>query len=199
MSALTKHSVDWQHMTALLYALNIISGGIPTRRESVEFIQREGLLTLRPEDHRPYDSQNEPSWQTDVAYARKDAVMLGLIDNSEWNSWELVRRGREYLNQTKKECLEGGIVVSRCCLWSTKLKWIFDPSYRPSSNDAKAPLKGQRAVLDIGEYEQLIEEKLKTATIEELAAKVSRLLGCNIPPANPSVAFAFRQYVYNSI
>jgi len=186
-------------MVVLLYALDTIQGGIPTRRQSVELIQREGLLTFRPEDHRPYDSQTEPSWQTDVAYARKDAVMLGFVDNSEWNSWELVRRGREYLTQTKKEAAEGVVTVGRCCLWSLKFKRIIDPSHRPSSTDAKAPPKGQRAALNMREYEELIEDKLKTATIDELAAKVSRLLGCSIPPKKPSVAFALRQYVLNSL
>jgi len=199
MSVLSKHSLDWQHMVVLLYALDTIQGGVPTRRESVEFIQREGLLTLRPEDHRPYESQTEPSWQTDVAYARKDAVMLGFIDNSEWNSWELVRRGRAYLTQTKKEASEGIVTVSRCCLWSLKCKRIFDCSHQPSSTDLKAPPKGQRAALNIREYEEFIEERLKTSTIEQLAAKISGLLGCSIPPKKPSVAFALRQYVLNSL
>jgi hypothetical protein len=64
----------------LLYALDNMTGDIPTRRRTMEYIRSEVLLDLRPEDNRPYRTCREPSWQTDIAWTRKNAVMVGYID-----------------------------------------------------------------------------------------------------------------------
>jgi hypothetical protein len=44
-------------------------------------------------------------------------------------------------------------------------------------------------------YQGLVEEKLRDATIEELAMRVSRALGMTIPATKPSVAFAYHLFV----
>jgi len=44
-------------------------------------------------------------------------------------------------------------------------------------------------------YQGLVEDKLRDATIEELAMRVSRALGMTIPATKPSVAFAYHLFV----
>lgn len=199
MSILTEYSVDWQHIVVLLYALEHISGDIPTRAQTMEHIRTEGLLHLRPEDRVPYPTCQEPSWQTDMAWARKNAVMLGYVNNHQWNSWELARAGREFLRPVIAGFQDGKLLVPRCFLFSRQFKHLLSRDYSPSSMDAAAPPKGQRSMPNIQEYQALLEEKLRSATIEELALRISRLLEMNIPPTKPSVAFAFHLYVQQSI
>ena len=85
------YSIEWQHVFLLMYSIDNITGGIPTKQQTIEFIQREGLILLRDEDFKPYPTQNEPSWCTDIAWARKNAVILGYVNNHEWDSWEISR------------------------------------------------------------------------------------------------------------
>ncbi len=199
MNTLSDYSIDWQHLVVLLYALEGMSGDIPTRQRTMEHIQTEQLLELRPEDHLPYRTAQEPSWQTDIAWARKNAVMLGFVNNHEWNSWEVARSGREFLKNILGRCKTKNLLLSRCCLWSLRLKQIVSPGFTPSSTDSVAPPKGNRSMPSLVEYQQLIEEKLRTATIEELATRISRKLGMNIPPTKPSVAYALHVYVMSTI
>ena len=194
MSIFTEYSVDWQHIVVLIYALEHISGDIPTRAQTMDHIRTEGLLQLRPEDHTPYPTATEPSWQTDMAWARKNAVMVGYVNNHEWNSWELARLGREFLRPVLARFNDGSLLAPRCFLFSRRLKHRLDPSYSPSSLDCVAPPKGDRSLPNIAEYQALVEEKLREATIEELAKRVSGLLGIYIPPTKPSVAFAIHLY-----
>jgi hypothetical protein len=191
MSVLTEYSVDWQHIVVLIYALEHISGDIPTRAQTMDHIRTEGLLQLRPEDHRPYPTATEPSWQTDMAWARKNAVMVGYVNNHEWNSWELARLGREFIRPVLARFCDGSLLAPRCFLFSPQLKRRLDDSYSPSSLDSVAPPKGNRSLPNIDECRALLEEKLRDATIEELATRISGRLGIHIPPTKPSVAFAY--------
>jgi hypothetical protein len=165
----------------------------------MEYIQSEVLLDLRPEDNRPYRTCREPSWQTDIAWARKNAVMVGHINNHEWDSWEIVRPGREFLCSVVDRCARDDLMVSRCFLWSLRLKRLLTPGFSPSPTDSKAPPKGERSMPSLEDYQALVEEKLRDATIEQLAMRVSHALGITIPATKPSVAFAYHLFVMTSI
>jgi hypothetical protein len=195
VSVLSDYSIDWQHLVVLLYALDHMTGDIPTRQRTMEYVQSEGFLDLRPEDYRPYPTCREPSWQTDIAWARKNAVMVGYINNHEWNSWEIARSGREFLSSVADRCARLDLTVSRCFLWSLRLKRLLTPGFTPSATDPAAPPKGERSMPSLEYYQALVEEKLRHATIEELAMRVSRALGVTIPATKPSVAFAYHLFV----
>jgi hypothetical protein len=199
MSVLSEYSIDWQHIVVLLYALEQIPGDIPTRARTMEHIQSDGLLHLRPEDRRPYRTCQEPSWQTDMAWARKNAVMVGYVNNHEWNSWELARLGREFIQPVLTRFRDGALMPSRCFLFSRGFKQRLNRNYVPSEMDSIAPPKGERSMPNIEEYRTLLEEKLRGATIEELALRISRKLNMNIPPTKPSVAFAYHLFVSNAL
>ena len=195
VSILPEYSIDWQHLVVLLYALDHMTGDIPTRQRTMDYIRSEGLLDFPPEDHLSYPTCSEPSWQTDVAWARKNAVMVGWVNNHEWNSWEIARPGREFLASVVDRCGRHVLMVSRCFLWSLRLKTLLTPGFGPSATDTKAPPKGERSMPSLEYYKTLVEGKLRDATIEELAARVSRRLGMTVPATKPSVAFAYHLFV----
>jgi len=195
VSILSEYSIDWQHLVVLLYALDHMTGDIPTRARTTEYIQSERFLDLRPEDLRPYPTCCEPSWQTDIAWARKNAVMVGYVNNHEWNSWEIARLGREFLSSVVDRCGRHELMVSRCFLRSLRLRSLLTPGFSPSPTDPEAPPKGERSMPSLEYYQGLVEEKLRDATIEELAMRVSRALGMTIPATKPSVAFAYHLFV----
>jgi len=199
MTILSEYSIDWQHLVVLLYALDHMTGGIPTKSCTIEYIEREGLLQLRPGDHQPYRTCREPSWQTDIAWARKNAVMIGYVNNNEWNSWEIARTGRDFLRTIVNRCSQQELMVSRCCLWSLPLKRRLVPGFSPSPADAVAPPKGDRSMPSLAYYQNLIEEKLQSATIDEIALRISQTLGMTIPATKPSVAFALHLFVTNYV
>jgi hypothetical protein len=130
-----------------------------------------------------------------MAWARKNAVMVGYVNNHEWNSWDLARAGREFLKAVLTRFRDGALMPSRCFLLSQQFKQQLSPHYTPSAMDTLAPPKGNRSMPNIEEYRALLEDKLRGATIEELALRISRRLGLNIPPTKPSVAFAYHLFI----
>lgn len=190
MSFLPPYTVDWQHLVVLLTALDKMTGDIPTRGETVEFIQREGYLELRPEDQNPYPSQSEPSWQTDIAFARKYAVIFGMVNNTEWNSWELFRAGREFLQDAQAKCEDGRLSVSRCPLWSERFKRLMSSSYEPSEMDIAPVPKGKRSIPPLREFENAVDILLLRVPLGELAARLSEILNHYVSATKPSVAYA---------
>lgn len=190
MGYLPPYTVDWQHLVVLLSALDTMTGDIPTRRETVEYIHRENYLHLRPEDQDPYPSQSEPSWQTDIAFARKYAVIFGMVNNTEWNSWELFRDGREFLRDVQGKCEDGRLSVSRCPLWSRRLKKLMCSSYEPSDADATPAPKGSRSIPSLKEFERLVDMVLPHVSINQMAEKLSKRLKHYVSATKPSVAYA---------
>jgi hypothetical protein len=121
--------------------------------------------------------------------------MVGYLNNHEWNSWEIARLGRQFLSSVVDRFTRHDLMVSRCFLWSLRLKTLLTPGFSPSPTDPKAPPKGERSMPSLQYYQDLVEEKLRDATIEELAMRVSRALGMTIPATKPSVAFAYHVFV----
>ena len=195
MHFLSDYTVDWQQVVILLYALNQMPGDVPSRSRTMEFIQRESLLQYREGDNIPYPTSNEPSWMTDMAWARKDAVIAGYVHNDEWDSWQISRDGRNFLKRVEDRCRDESLSVYRCSLWAKRLKRLFFPSYEPSPHDSAPPPKGERTIPSLGYYQRLIDERLQSSTITELAQNISAKLGVSVPATKPSVAFAYHRYI----
>ena len=192
MSNLTEYSVAWQQIVILLYALEHI-GEIPGRAQTMDHIRQEGLLALRRGDLDPYPSCHEPSWQTDIAWARKHAVILDYVSNHDWNSWELIRPGREFIRPIFSRFRDGTLILSQCFLFSPELKRrLSEGQYTRSASDRNAPPKGNSSMPDTRECRRLLQQQLQDATIGELALRISRKLGLNIPATETSVAFAYQ-------
>lgn len=136
---LREYTTDWQHLVCLLYALNELGAGGHRRRDVCEFIHRRNYLELVPEDVAPYRTQTEPSWQTDIAYARKIGVIMGIIGFNEHDSWTLERDGREELQKMCVAGLQGSMDVKKCFLWSREFRRFFDSEDEPSSLDSPRP------------------------------------------------------------
>lgn len=168
-----------------------MTGDIPTRRQTVEFIQMERYLELRREDHDPYPTQTEPCWQTDIAFARKYAVMFGMVNNTEWDSWELFRDGRVFLRDVQAKCIDGTLSVAQCPLWSHRFKRLMSSSYEPSDLDLPRTPKGMRTLPDLKDAEKCIDLLLNYTTISEIAINMSKELNRYVSATKPSVTIAF--------
>jgi hypothetical protein len=89
------------------------------------------------------------------------------------------------------------LMVSKCFLWSLQLKRLLTPGFTPSPADPKAPPKGERSMPPLEYYQALVGEKLRNATIEQLATRVSRALGMTIPATKPSVALCVPPFCHD--
>lgn len=106
-----------------------------SKQEVIRRIAAEGWFAhVYPEDNLPYPSQDEPRWETLIAWARKDAfdgVNAGLLDGTERDCWTLTRSGREALKKIKQSFQEGNHRADTCYMWSQTFKRLIDPHYRP--------------------------------------------------------------------
>jgi hypothetical protein len=185
------YTIDWQHLLCLLYALHS-RGGISRRSEAVEYIRNNDLLALNHEDMVPYLSQKEPSWMTDIAYARKIGVIMGIINDHERNSWEINREGIKELRRIQEAGDKGLVDARRCFLWSTKLRRLFDPDYSSSSQDSPRPPKRSNPP-SVHFCLSVVEEIIKQAGeagMEKAAQKLTRTLGFRVHPSRQSLAYA---------
>jgi len=105
--------------------------GGPRKREVIEYIQRRGYLDIKPEDVKPYMSQVEPKWNTDVAFRRKDGVEYELLFNERYDCWDLTRDGKDLIERIIEACKTKKYDVRKCYLWTRHLKKALDPSYVP--------------------------------------------------------------------
>jgi len=172
-----------------------VSWGDPTRRGTVEFIQAQGLLHLRPADLQPYRTCKEESWKTDIAWERKNAVIVGYVNNCDWNSWEITRLGREFIHTVHARCRESKVLVSQNPLWSVRFKRLLHTGFEPSNTDRQPPPKSGRAEPSLRVYQRTINEILRSRSIEELARSLGEKLGVAVPATKPSVAFAYKTYI----
>ena len=128
-----------QGVFLVLYSLREL-GGACTKREVLRFIQDADLYEITRHDLPAYENQNEPRYHTLLAWARKDALVMGwLIDTKERDAWQLSRDGRDILDRTSLRFQNGNLRVRECYLWTPKFKRQTDPSYEPSSQDRVRP------------------------------------------------------------
>lgn len=189
-----EYDVDWQHMVVLIHALNEL-GAVPTKDDAIRYIQRGGFLHLRPGDLAPYESQQEASWITDIAWARKDAVIMQLVDDIEWNSWDILPAGRTWIEGILSRGRRDELEVNRCFLWSVSFRKFVSPSYVPSILDVEAREKGQRCPSPLQGIKEQVSEILEKTTIPKLAESLSAKLGAYVKPTESSVAFAYYRYL----
>jgi hypothetical protein len=196
MSLLSDYTIDWQHMVLLLYTLDNIPGDVPRKQDAILFLRNQRLITLREEDHQPYLScGNEPSWHTDIAWSRKNAVMVGYVQNNSRDSWEISREGRGFIQSIMQRGKDQQLQVYRCCLWAPRFKNLVDPSFEPSRLDLVAPPKGDRAFQAVVRWERKIEAEMASGrTLEDMANKVGERLGVKVTPTKECVAWANMLY-----
>ena len=115
----------------MLFALND-RGGINTRREVIDHISSQRWIELIGEDLRPTATSVEARYRIDLAWARKDGELQGLINNFERDAWELNRDGHDLLDKWIALFRAGKIDLHHCEMLSTALKRRIDPDYKPS-------------------------------------------------------------------
>src|SRR5213593_1212600 len=167
-------SVDGQHLVCLLYSLRELAG-MNRRAQVCNFISREGLLALNEADMIPYETQTEPCWKTDIAWARKIGVLSGLIGNDERDAWEIIRPGVRALENVTEAIRTDPHLVTECFLWSPKLKRIFVPSYLPSPADTPRPPRRRRTENPL-QYLEKTEQLFREGKGERMAAKLAERL-----------------------
>lgn len=174
---LPPYTIDWQHLACLLYALRQLRGE-NSRFETTVFIQRCALLSLNGEDYAPYRTQKEPSWQTDIAWARKIGVLMGLISSLARDSWALTRDGIATIDHLLEQGQKGEIDAGHCFLWSLTLKRVFDPDYVASSSDTPRPSKRHKAAFDncITFASMIIENGRGVDIAEQLSEELGRIV-----------------------
>jgi hypothetical protein len=190
---LPAYTVDWQHLVCLLYALNELGAGGHRRQDVCEFIQRHHYLSLTPDDVAPYPTQSEPSWQTDIAYARKIGVIMGIIGFDERDSWEIIRDGREQLLRILAAGDAHAIDGRRCFLWSRDFRRVLDRTYEPSAADAPRPPRRPRGIADY-DARAKAREFVASGRAARAAAFYSQKLGFCVSPDVRSLAFAVEMH-----
>ena len=186
---LRSYSTDWQHLVCLLYALEQLGAGGHRRREVCEHIHKEGYLKLNREDNTAYPTQSEPSWQTDIAYARKIGVIMGIIGYTERDSWEFIRDGRDALNKIKKAGDDGGIDGKELYLLSTPFRRQFDQSYHESAADRARPLRQLRRGCNKNVV-LIVNGWIRSGEAEANAERLSKELGFRVFPDKISLVYA---------
>jgi hypothetical protein len=186
---LPAYTVDWQHLVCLLYALSQMGAGGHRRRDVCDFIHREHYLALTPDDIAPYPTQSEPSWQTDIAYARKIGLIMGIIGYEERDSWEWIRDGREQLDRILRDGERGLIDGRRCFLWSREFRRVFDHTYEPSEADSLRPQRIPRSGVD-RDYVAIARDCLAAGRAPRVAEHLSVVCGFRVYPDVRSLAFA---------
>jgi len=127
-----------QGVFLVLYSLREL-GGVCSKQDVIAFIGDAELYEITRHDLPPYENQNEPRYHTLLAWARKDALMMGwLIETRERDAWQLSREGRNILDRTIQRYRNGGL-RARECYWTPKFKTQVDPSYEPSPADRVRP------------------------------------------------------------
>lgn len=137
-----QYSERAQRLLCLLYALRELKGN-PRKQEVLCYVREERFLDLNEDDFIPYDTQTEDKWKTDLAWRRKDGVQWGHVFNNQRDSWEITRHGRDLVDLAQELSAKKEYDVTRCYLWSAKLKRIFDPNYQPSTKDKRRPRFGR--------------------------------------------------------
>ncbi|MEO2044236.1 MAG: hypothetical protein ABGX43_06510 [Nitrospinaceae bacterium] len=133
-----------QEKLLVLYALDEI-GHDCSKMQAIRFIGRHQLLDINNDDEVPYKSKEfdpypECRWETDMAYARKDLVGDGFMENHALRDhWCISLRGKQLLDKVKRLSTHKHYDVRQCYRWTSKCKKIFDPSYNPSSADTARP------------------------------------------------------------
>lgn len=188
---LPAYTVDWQHLVCLLYALSQMGAGGHRRRDVCDFIHREHYLALTPDDIAPYPTQTEPSWQTDIAYARKIGVIMGIIGYEERDSWEWIRDGREQLDRILRAGERGEIDGKRCFLWTEEFRRVFDRTYEPSGADSPRPPRTPRSGGIDRDYVAIARAAVARGAASNVAQHLSAICGFRVHPDVRSLAFAF--------
>jgi len=193
---LPQYTIDWQHLVCLLYSLRQLRGE-NSRFETTIFIRRFALLSLNGEDYAPYRTQKEPSWQTDIAWARKIGVLMGLVSYLARDSWGLTRDGIATIDHLLEQGQKGEIDASRCFLWSPTLKRIFDLDYVASSSDTPRPSKKHKTAYDssITIASVIIESGAGVVVAKQLSERLGRI----VLPDLQSLANAMKIYMAQSL
>ncbi len=185
---LAAYTIDWQHLVCLLYALRETGNGI-RKYEAITFIRSEGFLELTAEDNTCYPTQSEPSWHTDIAYARKIGVIMGIVSYEGWDSWGLTHDGIVTVDSLLKSGQSGKIDGAACFLWSSRFKNIFDSDYAPSAKDVPRPPKLHRRVSE----EICLDwarQQIEKGAGDSVAKVFSERLGFEVRNEIVSLAFA---------
>ena len=187
---LAAYTIDWQHLVCLLYALRQTGNG-KTRYDTITFIRTEGYLHLTSEDNARYDTQSEPSWHTDIAYARKIGVIMGIVSYEDWNSWGLTHTGAVTIDSLVKSGESGEIDGAQCFLWSSTLKRVFDTDYASSGRDVPRPKKIHRRISEDMCLEWA-KQQIEKGNGEIAAKNLSERLGFTVRNEVVSLAFAIK-------
>jgi len=186
------YTIDWQHLVCLLYALRQTGNG-NRKFDAITFIRTEGYLHLTAEDNARYDTQTEPSWHTDIAFARKIGVIMGVVSYEDRDSWGLTHAGIVTIDSLLKSGESGQIDGAECFLWSPRLKMFFDPDYSPSARDVPRPKKIHRRVSEDMCLEWA-KKQIEEGNGENAAKKLSEHLGFTVRNEVVSLAFAIRMH-----
>lgn len=94
---ISMYATQGQFMMVLLASLVDLSDRVPSKQEVERHVEECGYLKLSPELARQsYDSKAEPKWKTRLAYARRDAIDMGLLKRlTVSNAWEISEKGLE--------------------------------------------------------------------------------------------------------
>jgi hypothetical protein len=126
IKSVREYSDRWQRMIAILYTLNELRV-VCEKREVVEYIHRQGILTIRKGDLERYEGMHEPVAVTCACWGKKTLVMQDLIQSGH-NQWGLTRLGRLETGRLMQQFKSGFYKVDLCDVFTSRFRRILDPS-----------------------------------------------------------------------
>ena len=90
--------VEQEKRFALLASL-VDLGSVAKKHEALDNIHARDYLILTSEDLAVMPSRRESRWRNDLAFVRKHLVMLGYLNGSRFNQWEITSKGRDYFER----------------------------------------------------------------------------------------------------
>ena len=132
----TFHSRRGQEMFLVLYALADLRS-ICRRQEVIDHISNQRWYELIGEDLVPTLTSREARYRIDLAWARKDCVIRESINNFERDSWELNRRGRDFVDTVTENFCSSHWEIGRCEFFTAKFKRLIVPAYEAMPTDRK--------------------------------------------------------------
>ncbi len=147
----------------------------PMRKKlTIGIIRQRRLLELNNDDEKPYPSafergSMEPRWHTLVAWARKDCVARGWMEDFPLSKdkWLITSLGKEIWEAIKITCAQGSWDVRLAYLWSPSFKKFLCPTYEPSELDSVRP--------KYSIYEDFHQERNHTALLERIEQLKQRI------------------------
>lgn len=88
---------ELQNRFLILSAVSAL-GGISSKKDTLDYLEENDLITLSDSDIEILKSRNEPKWRNELAFVRQHLVKDGYLSNEVRSMWSITNEGEDYLS-----------------------------------------------------------------------------------------------------